>query len=156
MTDGRIGTNFSFRCSVHIYGHKRVRTEGLYLDGHKTSWGELATYQERNKKRSSHRSFGPLHRHFWKQTCGSNVAKMIRFVCLLLLAAKTSADCLADESLNSEFASFISAQSIPVEGSCCQADVCGLACPADLESPGIGMLWWYRDCLILLIHSLSN
>ena len=49
-----------------------------------------------------------------------------------------SADCLVDTALNDEFASFIEAESIPLEGSCCQADVCGLACPAEVPSPGVG------------------
>ena len=53
-----------------------------------------------------------------------------------LAVSKVSADCLANESLNAEF--LAGAESIPKEGSCCQADVCGIPCPAELSSPGVG------------------
>ena len=48
--------------------------------------------------------------------------------------------CLADDALNAEFVSFIpGAASIPLEGSCCQSDVCGIPCPEPVSEPAIGM-----------------
>jgi hypothetical protein len=62
----------------------------------------------------------------------------------LLLAASwmttpVAADCLSNPDLDAEFLSFIEgAESIPLEGSCCQADVCGIPCPEVVEDPGVG------------------
>ena len=71
---------------------------------------------------------------------------MVSFLLVLWSAAflvcsiipTSSADCLVDTALNDEFAGFIEAESIPLEGSCCQADVCGLSCPAEVPKPGVG------------------
>jgi len=47
---------------------------------------------------------------------------------------QTSANCIADETINSFFEGEAGAP-IPLEGSCCQADVCGLPCPAAQDDP---------------------
>ena len=56
------------------------------------------------------------------------------------LVSYVSGDCLlSSKTLNDEFLSFIEgAESIPLNGSCCQADVCGLACPAPVSEPSKG------------------
>ena len=55
--------------------------------------------------------------------------------------AQEETSCLADEALNAEFLSFLpGATSIPLEGSCCQADVCGRLCPEPVSDPSIGVL----------------
>ena len=56
------------------------------------------------------------------------------------LVSYVSGDCLlSSKTLNDEFLSFIEgAESIPLDGSCCQADVCGLACPAPVSEPSKG------------------
>lgn len=60
---------------------------------------------------------------------------------LLLLSLtpqhQVAADCLSDPALNAEFVPE-SGDAIPLEGSCCQADVCGLACPEPVSAPGVG------------------
>eukprot|EP00977_Amphora_coffeiformis_P005255 scaffold1123_cov168-Amphora_coffeaeformis.AAC.23 len=49
------------------------------------------------------------------------------------------AECLANPALNAEFVSFIEgAESIPLPDSCCQADVCGIPCPEEVDDPGMG------------------
>jgi len=48
------------------------------------------------------------------------------------------AECLSNASLDAIFADLGGVNSIPVEGSCCQADVCGLACPEPVSSPKVG------------------
>lgn len=59
--------------------------------------------------------------------------------------AAVDAACLEDPALDAEFVALLDngATSIPQEGSCCQADVCGLACPEPVSAPKIG------TCLLL-------
>ncbi len=45
--------------------------------------------------------------------------------------------CLADSALNDIFIPSGETQ-IPLQGSCCQADVCGLACPEEVDPPAAG------------------
>lgn len=60
---------------------------------------------------------------------------------LLLWFPQVSSECLSDAALNDEFAE-LAGGPIPMEGSCCQADVCGLACPAPVSTPTVGT---YKD-----------
>lgn len=46
--------------------------------------------------------------------------------------------CLADPSLRAEFEVRNDAYEIPLPGSCCMQDVCGLKCPEDVEPPHQG------------------
>jgi Na+/proline symporter len=70
---------------------------------------------------------------------------MARLLFLILASLnavqQVAADCLANKALNDEFASFIPAETIPTEGSCCMKDVCGLPCPTPVEpvSNGYGI-----------------
>lgn len=66
---------------------------------------------------------------------------------LLLLAGYlvkvSNGECLSNPSLDAEFLGFIqtddaSVTSIPLEGSCCQSDVCGLPCPEPVPDPAPG------------------
>ena len=66
---------------------------------------------------------------------------------LLFLAAYavkvSNGECLSDSALDSEFLGFIQAddpsvESIPLEGSCCQSDVCGIPCPEPVSDPSSG------------------
>ena len=74
-------------------------------------------------------------------------------VVLLLLALSNcksgamAADnvCLANPTLNADFVSLLglpanSSKTIPLADSCCQADVCGIPCPAVVPDPGIGKM----------------
>jgi hypothetical protein len=54
---------------------------------------------------------------------------------ILFLVKEAAADCLSDPDLNELFAG---GAEIPAEGSCCQADVCGIPCPESVSEPGIG------------------
>ena len=54
-------------------------------------------------------------------------------------AVVVKADCLSNPALDAEFVSFIDgAESIPLPGSCCQADVCGIPCPEEVDDPDFG------------------
>jgi hypothetical protein len=56
----------------------------------------------------------------------------------LLVVQSANAECLADDTLDAAFTEFLNVDAIPTAGSCCQADVCGIACPATLSPPKIG------------------
>lgn len=45
--------------------------------------------------------------------------------------------CIADSAINDIFIPPGETQ-IPLQGSCCQADVCGLACPEEVSPPAVG------------------
>jgi len=69
-----------------------------------------------------------------------------------LLAKHVQADCLADTTLNTIFAEEVNGvSSIPIEGSCCQFDVCAIPCPLPVEKPGVGtfvfLLFCFTACL---------
>jgi hypothetical protein len=54
-------------------------------------------------------------------------------------AAVDASQCLADETLNDEFRALLgNVAVIPTAGSCCQADVCGIPCPAEVSAPNFG------------------
>jgi hypothetical protein len=57
---------------------------------------------------------------------------------LLIAPQQVAADCLANENLNADFENLNGGVPIPIEGSCCMFDVCGLACPVDVSKPGVG------------------
>jgi len=59
------------------------------------------------------------------------------FLLVSLPLPQVTADCLADPTLNAIFVPQ-DVDSIPLPDSCCQADVCGLACPEEVSSPGVG------------------
>ena len=62
---------------------------------------------------------------------------------LLLSVPDAAADCLADDQFNQFFVDLNdggggAANPIPLEGSCCQHDVCGLPCPEATPTPHLG------------------
>jgi Na+/proline symporter len=67
---------------------------------------------------------------------------LLLLVLLAALAAPcpitATGGCIADESINSFFETEVVGEPIPVEGSCCQADVCGLPCPEYQPPPTKG------------------
>jgi hypothetical protein len=58
---------------------------------------------------------------------------------LLIAPHQVAADCLANPTLNADFETLNGGVPIPIEGSCCMFDVCGLACPEEVSKPGLGM-----------------
>jgi hypothetical protein len=64
----------------------------------------------------------------------------IAIATILLLPCQVAyADCVADPQINDFFAVLNNnASSLPVEGSCCMQDVCGLECPVPVPKPGKG------------------
>jgi len=54
-----------------------------------------------------------------------------------VLFPTVSGQCIADSSINDFFIPDGETQ-IPVDGSCCQADVCGLGCPEEVPAPAAG------------------
>lgn len=70
----------------------------------------------------------------------AGAAAFLFFSFLMDNGAHVAAECLpSNPALDAEFVSFIDgATSIPLEGSCCQADVCGIPCPEDVSDPGFG------------------
>lgn len=66
---------------------------------------------------------------------------MIRNALLLgaaFLWHHAAADCLADETLNGIFKDVNGGEEIPLEGSCCQSDVCAIPCPEEVSDPAVG------------------
>ena len=63
---------------------------------------------------------------------------------LLCKASISAAQCIADEALNTEFAQIINqdttSTTYDIEGSCCQAEICGLGCPEEVSPPTRGQL----------------
>lgn len=59
--------------------------------------------------------------------------------------------CLANAELRSKFEAMNEAFEIPLEGSCCMQDVCGLKCPEELDPPhnGFGI-----SALVFMLLSL--
>ena len=49
-----------------------------------------------------------------------------------------SAQCIENEQLNYEFEQLTGGFEIPQKDSCCMMDVCGLACPEEVEAPAYG------------------
>ena len=58
-------------------------------------------------------------------------------ITLLGFTSNAYGQCLSDSGLNDFFIPEGETQ-IPLEGSCCQADVCGLGCPEDVDAPAAG------------------
>lgn len=56
------------------------------------------------------------------------------------------ADCLANEEFNQFFENVNGGATIPVDGSCCQKDVCNLPCPEPVADPTIGKS--VRSCAV--------
>ena len=58
----------------------------------------------------------------------------------LLFLPSVVSDCIANTAINDFFVELNGAQEtgIPLAGSCCQFDVCGLECPRVLADPGKG------------------
>jgi len=59
------------------------------------------------------------------------------WVSLTLLPLVAAQSCLENEEFNNFFIPE-GAESIPLEGSCCMQDVCGLPCPAPVSDPSAG------------------
>ena len=56
--------------------------------------------------------------------------------------AQAKATCLSNSSLNDFFVNEVNdGNAIPQEGSCCMADVCGLACPVPVSEPANGVYY---------------
>lgn len=51
---------------------------------------------------------------------------------------RASAQCIADNTINSFFETEVVGGPIPQPGSCCQSDVCGIPCPAEQDPPTKG------------------
>ena len=54
------------------------------------------------------------------------------------LVEEVVADCLANAEFNQFFENVNGGATIPLEGSCCQKDVCNLPCPEPVADPTIG------------------
>jgi len=72
----------------------------------------------------------------------TSTAIMLRYAFSLLAAAFflvefAAAECLSNPEFNQFFEDAAGGE-IPLEGSCCQQDVCGLPCPQTTSAPGIG------------------
>ena len=60
---------------------------------------------------------------------------LVGMIQLTLASDVGRSDCIADETINAEFGS----PTVP-EGSCCQAEICGLGCPEEVDPPEQGKL----------------
>jgi hypothetical protein len=63
-------------------------------------------------------------------------------IALAGLAPLVAGQCIADETINTQFALLFSdgeseAYEVP-EGSCCQETICGLGCPEEVDEPDKG------------------
>jgi hypothetical protein len=54
------------------------------------------------------------------------------------VTAQEASTCLANPEFNQVFVDLNGGSAIPLEGSCCQKDVCNLPCPATSPEPGVG------------------
>lgn len=54
------------------------------------------------------------------------------------VTAQETSTCLAKPEFNQVFVDLNGGSPIPLEGSCCQKDVCNLPCPATSQEPGVG------------------
>ena len=54
------------------------------------------------------------------------------------VAGQETSTCLAKPEFNQVFVDLNGGSAIPLEGSCCQKDVCNLPCPAIAPEPGVG------------------
>jgi hypothetical protein len=61
---------------------------------------------------------------------------------LLLFPVATNAQCIADDKIDAEFRTLLGVDAIPKADSCCQADVCGIPCPAEVSDPKIGTFFF--------------
>jgi hypothetical protein len=68
----------------------------------------------------------------------SGLQVAVAALALLIAPQQAAADCLANPTLNADFENLNGGVSIPIEGSCCMFDVCGLACPVDVSKPTSG------------------
>ena len=94
-------------------------------------------------------NFRPHGKHFGFTTSNRT---MIRCALALVLAgnfwSKAIAECLSDPALDAIFAG---GTTIPLEGSCCQNDVCNIPCPEPVPAPGSGKsVRGYRVTLTVL------
>jgi hypothetical protein len=55
-----------------------------------------------------------------------------------VVTAQETSTCLAKPEFNQVFVDLNGGSAIPLEGSCCQKDVCNLPCPAISPEPGVG------------------
>ena len=100
-------------------------------------------------------NFRPHGKHFGFTTSNRT---MIRCALALVLAgnfwSKAIAECLSDPALDAIFAG---GTTIPLEGSCCQNDVCNIPCPEPVPAPGSGKsVRGYRVTLTVLDCTLSS
>jgi hypothetical protein len=58
-------------------------------------------------------------------------------VVMALTLESVSSQCLSDLSLNQQLEQALNG-TVPLEGSCCQQDVCGIPCPVEVEAPHSG------------------
>jgi hypothetical protein len=68
----------------------------------------------------------------------SGLQVAVAALALLSAPQQAAADCLANPTLNADFETLNGGVSIPIEGSCCMFDVCGLACPVEVSKPIYG------------------
>ena len=80
-----------------------------------------------------------------KSTIPLLAAILLSLTLLGVFPTTVSGQCIADSTINDFFIPENESQ-IPVEGSCCQADVCGLGCPEEVPAPAGGKLLmvWYK------------
>lgn len=72
--------------------------------------------------------------------------KYAKGLALLVLLQRTLGECIySNTTLNSEIAG--EGRSIPLPGSCCMADVCGLECPQQVPPPARGKADRASDCV---------
>lgn len=65
------------------------------------------------------------------------VCTVMKFVCcwlLFLFSAQCSGQCLSDPVLEGTFENIVGEGPLPLEGSCCQADICAIPCPQPVSA----------------------
>lgn len=69
-------------------------------------------------------------------------ALVLAFLSQLGWLTVSSAQCIADEDLNTAFAQIINGDNVSttydISGSCCQEQICGLGCPEEVDQPSSG------------------
>ena len=76
---------------------------------------------------------------------------------LKAVSAASPGNCIADETINAQFADIISGGTsdtyeIP-DGSCCQEQICLLGCPEEVEDPAKGKLFIFAFQRSLVLNS---
>jgi hypothetical protein len=79
----------------------------------------------------------------------SSTTLLVSAAALLLLSVAIDAQCIADEKIDAEFRTLLGVDAIPKADSCCQADVCGIPCPAEISDPKIGTFFFHTTSVFL-------